>query len=110
MDFNLNYAPLPSPFPPNLTYPPWGEHLTRCARRGDVALWPYQTAAASAPGAPCLGVLSIVHDTLELNYCTKLFHQTVHALSARSCKTRHYTNVVCCSLKIPPLKLSPGTR
>ena len=44
----------------------------------------------------------------EFNYCTKLFHQTVHALSAKSCKTRGYTNVVCGSWKIPPLKLSPG--
>ena len=80
-----------------------GGHLTR---RGDLAVWPNQVAAASAPGAPCLGVLSLVCDTLELTYCTKLFYQTVHALSARSCKTRRYTNVVCCSLKIPPSKLS----
>ena len=35
-----------------------------------------------------LGVLSLIRDILELNYCTKLFHQTVHALSARSCETR----------------------
>ena len=81
-----------------------GEHVTR---RGDLEVRLDQVAAASAPGPPCLGV-SLVHDTLELNYCTKLFHQTVHALSGRSCKTRPYTNVVCCSLKIPPLKLSPG--
>ena len=45
---------------------------------------------------------SVVRYTLELNYCTKLFHQPVHALGAKSCKTRHYTNAVCCSLKIPP--------
>ena len=53
------------------------------ARRGDLAVWPDQAAAAFASGAPCLGVLSLVRDTLELNYCTKLFHQIVHALSAR---------------------------
>ena len=35
-----------------------------------------------------LAVLSLVRDILQLNYCTKLVHQTVHALSARSCKTR----------------------
>ena len=71
-------------------------------------MWPDQAAAASTPGAPCLGVLSEIRDTLALNYCTKWFHETVHALSAKSCKTRHYTNVVCCSLKILPSKLSPG--
>ena len=70
--------------------------------------WLDQAVAASGPRAPCLGVLSLVRDTLELNYCTRLFHQTVHALSARSCETGRYTNVVCCSLKIPPSKLSPG--
>ena len=59
-------------------------------------------------GAPCLGVLSLVRDTLEFNYSTKLFHQTVHASSARSCTTGCYTNVICCSLKILPSKLSPG--
>ena len=37
-----------------------------------------------------------------------LFHPTVHALGARWCKTRSYTNVVCCSLKVPPSKLDPG--
>ena len=41
-----------------------------------------------------------------MNSFSKLFHQTAHALS----KTRHYTNVVCCSLKVLPWKLSPGTR
>ena len=35
-----------------------------------------------------LGVLSLVRDILELNYCTKLFHQTVADVSARLCKTR----------------------
>ena len=35
-----------------------------------------------------LAVLSLVRDILELNYCTKLFHQTVHTLSAQLCKTR----------------------
>ena len=74
------------------------------ARRGDLAFCPDQAAAASAPGAPCLGVSTLVRDTLELMF----FHQTVHALSARTCKTRRFTNVVCCSLKIPPSKLSPG--
>ena len=77
-------------------------------RRGDLAVWPHQAATTSAPGAPCLGGLSLFRDTLEFNYCTKLFHQTVHALSAKLCKMRRYTNVVCCSLKIPPSKLSPG--
>ena len=76
-----------------------GEHMTR---RGDLAVWLDQAAAASALGAPCLGVLSLVRDTVGVNSCTKLFHQAVHALSARSCKTRRYTNVVCCFLKIPP--------
>ena len=52
----------------------------------------------------------MAQNDLELNYCTKLFHQTVHALRAKSCKPRRYTNVVYCSLKIPPSKLSPGTR
>ena len=65
-------------------------------------------ADQAAPGAPCLGVSSLVRDTLELNYCTKLFHQSVHALSDRWCKTRRYTNVDCCSLKILPSKLSPA--
>ena len=36
----------------------------------------------------CLRVWSLVRDTLEFNHCTKLFHQTVHALSAKSCKHR----------------------
>ena len=41
-----------------------------------------------------------------LNLSTRLFHQTVradqtvHAVSARFCKTRHYTKVVCCVLMI----------
>ena len=78
------------------------------ARRGDLAVWPDQAAATSTLGAPCLGVLSLVRDTFELNYCTHLLHQTVHALSARSCKTRGYTNAVCCYLKIPPSKISPS--
>ena len=38
-------------------------------------------------------VLSLVRDILELNYCTKLFHQTVHALSAQLCKTRQNIGV-----------------
>ena len=46
-------------------------------RSGDLAVWPDQAATTSARGGPCLGVLSLVRDTLELNYCTKLFHQTV---------------------------------
>ena len=46
----------------------------------------------------------------NLNYFAKLFHQTVHALSAKSCKTRCYINLVCCSFKIVPLQLRPGTR
>ena len=54
-------------------------------RRRDLAVWPDQEAAASAPGAPCLGASSLVCDTLQLTYCTKLFHQTVHAL----CFERH---------------------
>ena len=61
-----------------------------------------------APRTPCLGVLSLVRDTLELKQCTESFQQTVNALSAKLCKTRHSTNVVCCSLKIPPSKLSPS--
>ena len=39
-------------------------------------------------------VLSLVRDILELNYCTKLFHQTVHASSARLCKTRRNIGVL----------------
>ena len=58
------------------------------ARRGDLAVWPDQAAAASAPSG-----LSLVRDILELNYCTKFFHQTVHALSARLCKTRRNIGV-----------------
>ena len=38
-------------------------------------------------------VLSLVRDILELNYCTKLFHRTVHALSAQLCKTRRTIGV-----------------
>ena len=37
-------------------------------------------------------------------------HHILTAWSARSYKTRRYTNIICCSLKIPPLKLSPSTR
>ena len=70
------------------------------ARCGDLVSLLDPAAAASAVGAPCLEVLSLVRDTLEFNHCTKLFHQTVHALSAGSCKMRHYTNVVSCPLKI----------
>ena len=40
-----------------------------------------------------LAVLSLVRDILELNYCTALFHQTVHALSAQLCKTRRNIGV-----------------
>ena len=36
------------------------------------------------------------------------FHQIVHALSAKFRKTRHYTNVVCCVLEIPPSRASPA--
>ena len=35
-----------------------------------------QAAAASALGAPCLRVLSVVRDSLELSCCAKLFPQT----------------------------------
>ena len=80
------------------------------ARRGDLAVQLDQAAATYALGIPYLGGLSLVRDTLELNYCSDLFHRTVHASSARSCNTRHYTNVVSYSLKIPPSKRSPGTR
>ena len=41
-----------------------------------------------------LAVLSLVRDFLELNYCTKLFHQIVHALSAQLCKTRRNIGVL----------------
>ena len=34
------------------------------AQRGDLVVSPDQAATASAPGRPCLGVLSLVHDTL----------------------------------------------
>ena len=57
------------------------------ARRGDLAVWPDQVAAAFASR------LSLVRDILELNYCTKLFHQTVHALSAQLCNTRRNIGV-----------------
>ena len=40
-----------------------------------------------------LAILSLVRDILELNYCTKLFHRTVHALSAQLCKTRRNIGV-----------------
>ena len=40
-----------------------------------------------------LAVLSLVCDILMLNYCTKLFHQTVHALSTQWCKTRRNIGV-----------------
>ena len=73
--------------------PPWGarrfgsmgEHLTR---RGDLAGWPDQEAHLLF-----LVVSSLVRDILELKYCTKLFHQTVHALSARLCETRRNLGV-----------------
>ena len=74
----------------------------------DFAVRPDQTAAASAPGAPCLGVLCPVHYTLDFKKYTKLFHQTVDALSHRSCRTRRYTNVVYCFLKMSPSNLSPS--
>ena len=45
-----------------------------------------------------------------MNYFNKLFYQTVHALSAKLCKTTHCTNVVCCSLNILPSKVSPSKR
>ena len=62
-----------------------GEHLLR---RGDLAVWPTKQLQLLP-----LVVLSLVRDILELNYCTKLFHQTVHALSARLCKTRRNIGV-----------------
>ena len=74
----------------------------------DLAMWCEQAATACAPVALCSRVSSLVRVTLELNYYTNWFHQTVHALSARLCKMRHYTNVIRCSLKIPPSKPSPG--
>ena len=49
---------------PRVLDAPWVEHLMRC---GDLAVWSDQAAVASAPGAPCLGVLSLVRDILELN-------------------------------------------
>ena len=57
----------------------------RRAGCGELAVLPDQAAAPSASGAPCLVVLSLVCDTLEFNYRTKLSHQTVHALSAKLC-------------------------
>ena len=57
------------------------EHLMR---RGDSAVWPDQAAAASAPSG---------FEPSPLNYCTKLFHRTVHALSAQLCKTRRNIGV-----------------
>ena len=85
----------------------WGEHV---ARRGGLVIWLDQAAGACSPGPPCLGVLSLVGDTLDLKYCSKLFHQTVHALSARFHKTARYTNASGCVSKIPPSNFSPGNR
>ena len=83
-----------------------GVHDAARAQCGDLAVWPYKAGATAARGGTWLGFLSLVCDTLELNYYTKVFHPTVHALRASSCKMRRYPNVVCCSLKIPPSKLS----
>ena len=47
------------------------------SRRGHLTLRPDQAVEAFAKGATCFRVLSIVHDTLELNYYTKLLHQTI---------------------------------
>ena len=74
------------------------------ARRGDSAIWPDQAVAASAPGASCLGFSSPVRDNLELKCSTKLLQKNVHVLSITWCMTRYNTNVVCCSLMIPPSK------
>ena len=41
-----------------------------------------------------LAVRSLVRDILELNDCTKLFHQTIHALSAQLCRTRRNIGVL----------------
>ena len=84
------------------------KHYPECLTWGEsLAVWPTQAAAAFALGAPCLGVLSLVRETHELNYCTRLFHQTVHALSATSCKTSRCTNVVCCFFGDPALEAQP---
>ena len=48
-------------------------------RREHLAVWPDQAAAASAPSG--------------FEPSTKLFHQTVHALSAQLCKTRRNIGV-----------------
>ena len=67
-----------------------GEHLTRCARGPEI----YWSSLTKLLQFLPLGVLSPVGDILELNYSTNLFHQTVHALSARSCKTRQNITVL----------------
>ena len=57
-----------------------------------------------SPGHDIVGPIARpIADAIDcnLNYFANSFPQTVHALSARLCKMRHYTNAVCCSLKIP---------
>ena len=46
-----------------------------------------------------VGGLNLVPDILELNYCTTLFHQPVHALSVRSCKVGRNIGQRCAAAK-----------
>ena len=78
----LGYPPPP---PGARRFGSMGEHLMRRGDSGSRLTKQLQLLP--------LAVLSLVRDILELNYCTKLFHQTVHALSAQLCKTRRNLGV-----------------
>ena len=73
----LGYPPLPSREPGGLGQ--WGSTL--CG--ADIQRSGLTKQLQLLP----LAVLSIVRDILELNYCTKLFNPTVHALRGQLCKT-----------------------
>ena len=75
---------IPPPPPGARRFGSMGEHLMR---RGDSVVLTKQLQLLP------LAVLSLVRDILELNYCTKLFHRTVHVLSAQLCKTRRNIGV-----------------
>ena len=51
------------------------------------------------PGGSLSRASSLVCSTFELNYSTKLLNRPVHAFSSQFCKTRHFRNVICSSLR-----------
>ena len=94
------HRPVPCPHPP----PPSGSLNASSACAAVQSALPPPLCKHCLLEAACLAAHALPPGRgMDLNHCPL-------NICARLGQTRRVRNVVCCSLKIPPSKLSPGTR